>query len=55
MYTTAVKNLRAQFFQWSQTIAIDELDAGIFEMLPGELFHVIEETGKGKRPAVRTV
>ena len=32
----------------SVLVAIDELDAGIFEILLGELIHVIEETGKGQ-------
>jgi AAA15 family ATPase/GTPase len=32
----------------SVLIAVDELDAGIFEILLGELIHVIEESGKGQ-------
>ncbi len=32
----------------SVLIAIDELDAGVFETLLGALLHTIEETGKGQ-------
>lgn len=32
----------------SVCVAIDELDAGIFEVLLGDILHVIEETGKGQ-------
>ena len=34
--------------QPSITVAIDELDAGIFEYLLGELLHIISEKGKGQ-------
>ena len=32
----------------SVTVAIDELDAGIFEYLLGEMLHIISEKGKGQ-------
>ena len=32
----------------SITVAVDELDAGIFEYLLGELLHIISEKGKGQ-------
>ena len=32
----------------SITVAIDELDSGIFEYLLGELLHIISEKGKGQ-------
>lgn len=34
--------------QQSITVAVDELDAGIFEYLLGELLHIIAEKGKGQ-------
>lgn len=34
--------------QPSITVAIDELDAGVFEYLLGELLHIISEKGKGQ-------
>ena len=34
--------------QSSITVAIDELDSGIFEYLLGELLHIISEQGKGQ-------
>ena len=34
--------------QPSITVAIDELDAGIFEYLLGELLRIISEKGKGQ-------
>jgi AAA15 family ATPase/GTPase len=32
----------------STTVAIDELDAGIFEYLLGEMLHILSEKGKGQ-------
>ena len=32
----------------SITVAIDELDEGVFEYLLGELLHIISEKGKGQ-------
>lgn len=32
----------------SLTVAIDELDAGIFEYLLGEILHIVAEKGKGQ-------
>ena len=34
--------------QSSLTVAIDELDSGVFEYLLGELLHIIAEKGKGQ-------
>ena len=41
MYTTA-------FNQQSTTVAIDELDAGIFEFILGELIEIFQDYGKGQ-------
>lgn len=38
----------AMYNDSSILIAIDELDAGVFETLLGALLHIIEETGKGQ-------
>ncbi|MCR5079860.1 MAG: ATP-binding protein [Treponema sp.] len=38
----------AMYNDSSVLIAIDELDAGVFETLLGALLHTIEETGKGQ-------
>lgn len=38
----------AMYNDSSVLVAIDELDAGIFEVLLGNLLHTIEETGKGQ-------
>jgi AAA15 family ATPase/GTPase len=40
--------LIAMYNNPSVCVAVDELDAGIFELLLGELLYVIEESGKGQ-------
>ena len=44
----SVLHLLIQMFNTSITVAIDELDAGIFEYLLGEILHVIQDHGKGQ-------
>lgn len=40
--------ITAAYNQQSVTVAIDELDAGVFEYLLGELLRIFEESGKGQ-------
>lgn len=44
----SVLHLLIQMFNTSITVAIDELDAGIFEYLLGEILHIIQDHGKGQ-------
>ena len=43
-----VQLLTAVYNNASITVAVDELDGGIFEYLLGELLHIISENGKGQ-------
>ncbi len=40
--------ITAAYNQKSTTVAIDELDAGVFEYLLGEILQIFEESGKGQ-------
>lgn len=43
-----IKLIIAAFNQKSTTVAIDELDAGVFEFLIGEILEIFEKHGKGQ-------